>query len=143
MQPFYASHLSYASPPLWKTYKPVYFTNLCKLSLFSDICFLLKTMGKFKNRGKSATSLWQNVKSVIYLDRVCLLKKECVFLFEKLRLLYNMKHIRKRTSLYLCFLQTILSGTANCCFHIFTLYIKISFCPHTFCQKYRMNFKKI
>ena len=30
-------------------------------------------------------------------------KKECVFLFEKLRLLYNMKHIRKRTSLYLCF----------------------------------------
>lgn len=70
-------------------------------------------------------------------------KKECVFLFEKLRLLYNMKHIRKRTSLYLCFLQTILSGAANCCFHIFTLYIKISFCPHTFCQKYRMNFKKI
>lgn len=70
-------------------------------------------------------------------------KKELAFLFKKLRLLYNrLKHIRKRTPLYL-FLQTVLSGAANCCFYMFSLYIKISFCPHTFCQKYRMNFKKI
>ena len=144
MQLFYASRLSYTSPPLWKTYKPVSLTNLCKLSLFPDIGF-----GCCWKNEKTQKPWLKSNKPLTKCQKCDILKKsmsakKCVFYLRNYDyFIIGWNTYVKGCPFILVFLQMILFGVANCCFYIFTLYIKIYFCPHTFYQKYRMNFKKI